>query len=171
MVKKGLYKIETKDYIRILDAYKTWKEFDAIMREYSSRGVNLHEGISETIVCYVNDFYHSVGKGSEDAVTNDGKLVQVKATSNFNDDLTSFGPTSKFDLLHFARLDKVDDKLYLYDIPIEELYEVPVNENEKFRDKQLKGQRPRFSIIKKYLSEDKERPYAIVDLITGNIKR
>lgn len=171
MTKKGLYKVNKNDYMRILDAYKTWKKFDEMMREYSSRGVNFHEGISETIVCYVNDFYHSVGKGSEDAVTNNEELVQVKASSNFNEDLTSFGPTSKFDFLHFARLDKEEDKLYLYDIPIKELYEVPVNKNETFKDKQLKGQRPRFSIIKKYLSEDKEKPYAIVDLNTGNINK
>lgn len=169
MKKKGLFKITKEEYNRILQAYKLWKNFDELMRDVSSRGVNLHEGISEVVVCYVNDYYHSIGKGSEDALTNTKLKVQVKATSNFETDLTSFGPKSEFDILHFARLNRETDELYLYDIPLDTLYDVKVSKNKTFKDKQNSGQRPRFSIIDKYLKESK--PYAIVNMINGDIKR
>lgn len=171
MVKKGYYKISNMGYKDILSAYLLWKKFDEKMRKYSSRGVNLHEGISEVVVCYVNDFYHSVGLGSEDAKTNDEKFVQIKGSSNFDRDLTSFGPESKFDVLHFARLKRDTDEMYLYDIPIDELYDVKVNKTQTVKDKQELGQRPRFSIINRYLKEEQEKPYAIVNMLTGDIKR
>lgn len=171
MAKKGYYEVDEQQFYDILEAYKIWKEFDSTMRKYSSRGVNFHEGISEVIVCYVNDFRHSIGMGSEDAITKNNELVQVKATSNFDNDLTSFGPTSKFDKLHFARLKRDTDELYLYEIPIDELYEIKVNNKETLKDKQEKGQRPRFSIINRYLREESVRPYAIVNMNTKEIKR
>ena len=93
----------------------------------------------------------------------------MKATSNFETDLTSFGPKSEFDILHFARLNRETDELYLYDIPLDTLYDVKVSKNKTFKDKQNSGQRPRFSIIDKYLKESK--PYAIVNMINGDIKR
>lgn len=169
MIEKGLVEINEEKYNSVLYAYTLWKKFDEVMREISSRGVNLHEGISEVVVCYVNDFYHSIGRGSEDAETRNHLKVQVKASSNFDDDLTSFGPTSEFDFLHFARLHRESDKLYLYDIPLNTLYDIKVNEKETFKDKQNNGQRPRFSIIKNFLKDAK--PYAIVNMINGEITR
>lgn len=169
MKKKGLFEITEKEYNSIFQAYKLWKSFDELMRNVSSRGVNLHEGISEVVVCYVNGYYHSVGEGSEDAKTKNNLKVQVKASSNFEDDLTSFGPKSEFDILHFARLNRETDELYLYDISIDTLYDIKVSKKETFKDKQKLGQRPRFSIIKNFLKESK--PYAIVNMINGDIKR
>lgn len=164
-----MMEITRENFKNALDSYKLWKELDKRMRDLSSRGVNFHEGISEVLVCYANSFYHSVGKGSEDAFTKDGKQVQIKATSNFDNDLTSFGPTSEFDLLHFARLNKLEDKLYLYNIPLSFLENMKVNKEETFRDQQLMGRRPRFSIINKIIIPYNLKPYAIIDLVTGHI--
>jgi type-2 restriction enzyme bsp6I len=95
------------------------------------------------------------------------KKVQVKASSNFNSDLTSFGPTSEFDILEFARLNQEENKLYLYKIPIDNLYDINVNSNETFKEQQQSGRRPRFSIIEKYIKEYNLKHYAVVDMITG----
>jgi hypothetical protein len=50
-------------------------------------------------------------EGSYDAISSDGKTIQVKATSKFDDDLSSFGPRSVFDFLHFARFDTEKDEV------------------------------------------------------------
>lgn len=163
--------ITDQDFKFALENYRVWKDFDTRMRKVASRGVNFHEGISEPIVCYVNGFTHSVGQGSEDAWTSDNKQVQIKGSSNFDSDLTSFGPTSEFDYLHFARLNKDEDILYLYDIPLEDLYNTKVNATQTMKMQQDQGRRPRFSIIQKYIKEKNLTPYAKVDLTTGSIIR
>ena len=107
--------------------------------------------------------------GSEDAVCEKGRLIQVKASANWSSDLTSFGPTSEFDELHFIRLKQDEEKLYLYNIPLEELYNTKVNKSETFKEQQDNKRRPRFSIIKNYIQKDNIEPYAIVDLKTKKI--
>lgn len=164
-------KITKELFDEILKTYALWKDLDDRLRRVSSRGVNIHEGISEIIVCYVNGFYHSVGRGSEDAFTESGEQVQIKATSNYNSDLTSFGPRSEFDLLHFARLDKENDVFYLYNIPIDDLNETYVNQNQTFEEQQMQGRRPRFSIIDKIIVANNLDYYASVNLRTGQITR
>lgn len=150
---------------KVIDLYFNWKKLNAGIKEDYTRGVNLPEAITEPICCYVNNFYLSLGEGSEDAIVpNTKELVQIKATSNFNQDLTSFGPQSKFNILHFVRLNQKEDKMYLYNIPIENLKKVKVNATETYEEQQLQGRRPRFSIIDKYINVYNIQPYAIVDL-------
>ncbi|WP_233705585.1 hypothetical protein [Helicobacter cetorum] len=103
-------------------------------------------------------------------MTSNHQKVQIKATSNFNDDLTSFGPKSSFDILEFLRLDQAKDLFYCYRIPIAKLETMHVNSKETFRDKQEKGQRPRFSIIKQIINPLKLSHYAVIDLNTKKAK-
>ena len=163
----------TKDrFKKVIKLYFNWKQLNAGIKEDYTRGVNLPEAITEPICCYVNGFYLSLGEGSEDAVVpQTQELVQIKATSNFNRDLTSFGPQSKFSILHFVRLNQDEDKMYLYDIPVENLKKVKVNSKETYEEQQLQGRRPRFSIIDKYINVYNIEPYAIVDLNTEEIIR
>ncbi|CRH60255.1 Bsp6I family type II restriction endonuclease [Parvimonas parva] len=162
-------KITETEYKKIISQYPLWKNLNNNIKSLYSRGVNFHEVFSEFIVCYVNNYYHSLGAGSEDAFTENMDLkVQIKGSSNFNSDLTSFGPTSEFDILEFARLDQDEDKLYLYRIPIDELYDVHVNKKQTFKQQQLEGRRPRFSIISNYIEKYNLNPYAVVDMISGN---
>lgn len=166
----NIKKISFEKYKEIISLYSNWKNLNKSIKNEYSRGINFHEVFSEFIVCYVNDYYHSLGSGSEDAYTNDKKFkVQIKGSSNFDSDLTSFGPTSEFDILEFARLNQENDKLYLYKIPIDDLYDIKVNSNETFKEQQQNGRRPRFSIIEKYIKKYNLRHYAIVDMITGSI--
>lgn len=114
----------------VFELYFKWKELNLLIKKHYTRGVNLHEAITEHLVCILNNYeLHASSGGSEDAITKDNKKVQIKATSNFNDDLTSFGPKSKFDILEFLRLDLENDKFYCYRIPIDNLNNIKVNKN------------------------------------------
>lgn len=153
-----------------IELYFLWKHLNDRIKEHYPRGVNLHEAITEPICCYVNGFLLSLGEGSEDAIIPaTEELVQIKATSNFDSDLTSFGPNSNFDYLHFVRLNQKEDKMYLYNIPIENLKTTKVNANETYEEQQNQGRRPRFSIIDKYINAYKIEYYASVDLHTKEI--
>lgn len=163
-------KITEERFKKVINLYFNWKELNSGIKEDYSRGVNLPEAITEPICCYVNGFRLSLGEGSEDAVVPEtGEQVQIKASSNFDRDLTSFGPQSKFDLLHFVRLNQSEDKMYLYDIPINDLKKVKVNSFETYEEQQAQGRRPRFSIIDKYIKTYDIKEYAIVDLKTKKI--
>lgn len=162
--KAELRQISDDDFTKVVELYWKWKELNSEFKELYSRGVNLHEAITEMSCCYANNYLLSLGGGSEDAVNPETKeLIQVKGSSNWDEDLSSFGPESEFDQLHFARLNDDEDKLYLYEIPVDELSNVKVNKNNTFEEFQNSGKRPRFSIIKKYIVPDEIEPYAYVD--------
>lgn len=165
-------KITEERFKKVIKLYFNWKALNSGIKEDYTRGVNLPEAITEPICCFVNGFNLSLGEGSEDAIVPEtGQQVQIKASSNFDRDLTSFGPQSRFDLLHFVRLNQLEDKMYLYDIPIDDLKKVKVNSFETYEDQQAQGRRPRFSIIEKYIKAHDIKAYAIVDLRTEKIIR
>ncbi len=141
--------------------YKLWKKLNSKISSHYSRVINLPEVISENLVCILNNYeiHNSVG-GSEDAISKIGQKIQIKATSNFNYDLTSFGPKSKFDILEFVRLDKSNDTFYLYRIPVSMLANLLVNKKQTFTQQQEQKRRPRFSIIKKIIIPLNIEPYA-----------
>ena len=64
-----------------------------------------------------------------------------------------------------------EDKLYMYEIPIEKLKHLKINKNQKFNEQQKQGRRPRFSIINIYINKDSIQPYAILDIFTGEVTR
>ena len=168
----ALIEITRERYDKVRELYFSWKELNSGIKEDYTRGINLPEAITEPVCCFVNGFLLSTGGGSEDAVIpGTGELVQVKATSNWDVDLTSFGPTSEFDYLHFVRLNQAEDRMYLYDIPTGALTNVMVNSTETFGDQQRQARRPRFSIIQKYIVPYNIEPYAIADMRTGEIVR
>lgn len=168
----ALTEITKERFDKIRGLYFKWKDLNAFIKEDYTRGVNLHEAITETVCCYVNGYYLSTEEGSEDAVIPEtGDLVQVKGSSNWNSDLSSFGPTSEFNHLHFVRLNQSEDKMYLYYIPTNTLKNVMVNATETFEEQQRQGRRPRFSILKKYIIPNSIEPYAVVDMESGEIER
>jgi hypothetical protein len=171
MVKKQtkLIEIDNIKFKEAIEIYQLWKNLDAKIKTFYSRGVNIHEAITEIIVCFVNGFPLSLGGGSEDAINPKNNFkVQIKATSNFNRDLTSFGPKSKFDELHFVRLDYEKDIMFLYNIPIN-LLGLNVNKNKTFDEVKKEGKRPRFSIIKDIIIKNNIKEYAKVKLNTAEI--
>lgn len=140
-------------------AYLHWKELNSIIAgDLNSRLVNLPEAISENLVCSSLGFTRNTNI-SGDATDQDGNIVEIKATSNFERDLTSFSPNQKFDRLIFLRLNITENRALIYDIQLnsEELGSLPVNYNETVADQQRQNRRPRLSLIK-YIKEKGLKP-------------
>lgn len=164
-------KINENDFFNAIEIYEHWRDLNSIIQNHFSfkRKVNIPEAFTEVVCCYVNDFYLAITGGSEDAITESGQLIQIKATANWDRDLTSFGPTSNFDELHFVRLNQDTEELFLYQIPIIDLYDTQVSLTQTMKDQQMQGRRPRFSIVNSYIKRYNLDPYVIVDLKTRNI--
>ena len=88
-----------KDSIK---AYFLWKELDSIIRNSHSRGINIPETITEALLCYVTGFKLNKGSGGDAYDDVNEKVIEIKATSNFDRDTTSFSPKEQFDSLHFV---------------------------------------------------------------------
>lgn len=162
------------DKARFEDAismYFLWKELDSRIRNSASRGINFPETISEVLACYVLNYDWNKGS-SGDAISKGKEIIEMKATSNWERDTTSFSPKEEFDRLIFIRLDKKEDKLYFYDLGYnsEKLKKIKVNVKETLEDQQLAKRRPRFSIIKFIINQEKISPIAMLDLRTKQIK-
>ena len=158
--------INKKKVLEVLRAYFLWKKSSKTVKKLNGRGINLPEAISERLVCYFNDFSLTPDEGSYDAINSKRETIQIKATSVFDNELTSFGPRSKFDFLHFARFDIDKDEVWLYDIPKKQLDSVVVNKkkNETFLKQQEQGRRPRLSIVKEFVEKLHLEPYKKVNL-------
>lgn len=149
----------------IADIYFKWKDLNDAIKQKYTRGINLHEYITEGLCCSLNGYILHASEGnSEDAVDKQNRKIQIKGTSNFYSDLSSFGPNSEFDILEFVRLDYEHDVFYFYRIDIQFLSSLKVNKKETFEEQQKMGRRPRFSIIKDLIDSYNIEYYAIVDL-------
>ena len=114
MAKVDLVEIDAARINDVCDSYFKWKDLNNSLRNYVSRGINFPETISEPMGCYALGYLWNKGSGG-DAEDRSGKKIEMKATSNFDSDLTSFGPKCDFDNLVFLRLDYNNNKLYIYD--------------------------------------------------------
>lgn len=171
-VKIDYVTIDASRFKDAIKAYFLWKELDTIIRTSHTRGVNIPETITETLLCYVSDFKLNKGSGGDafDEVNN--RVIEIKATSNYDRDTTSFSPKEEFDALYFVRLDKRNDVMYFYDLQMnsESLKNIRVNSKETLEDQQKQGRRPRFSIIKFVIEPNDLKPYVSLDLRTLKIE-
>ena len=161
--------VSDQDLKAILEAYYAWKKLNKKLSQFASRTVNFPEAISESIASYCLGYnWHNKAKTKQsgDASTPDGKLVEIKATSNFNDDLTSFSPNTTFDILIFVRLDKENDILYIYDLNMSfsDFQRLSVNSTMSVLEQQQSKRRPRLSIIKQIITPTSLEPNCIIDL-------
>jgi len=147
--------------------FDSWKKLKLGMREYKSREPNIPEGLSEVAYCLwsgSNRFIKARGLKNTSFDTFNlkaGLTEQIKACS-VEDDLTSFGPRSKWDrliFLDFYREGRVDGMFDVYEIPTEKIYNFRVNKNQTFRDQQLQGKRPRLH-IKNFIKQEDIKPIA-----------
>lgn len=173
MAKKPVVDLVEIDGARINDVsrlYFLWKDLNLGLRNFVSRGINFPEAISEPLACYALGYKWNKGSGG-DAVTHDGRIVEMKATSNFDGDLSSFGPVTTFDDLYFLRLHQRDNQLYIYNLGLngETLGDIAANKTQTVRDQQLQGRRPRFSIIKQIIEPQNLQPEVIFDIRTMQV--
>lgn len=155
------------DKARFFDAiemYFLWKELDQRIRSSATRGINFPETISEALACYALGFKWNKGSGGD--AMDENKVIEFKATSNWDKDTTSFSPSEKFDILYFLRLDKRNDELYIYDTGLnsEKLKLIKVNKTETLEQQQKAGRRPRFSMIKFVIEPQNLKPIMKINI-------
>ncbi len=160
--------VDKARFLDAVDMYFLWKELDQRIRSSATRGINFPETISEALCCYAMDFRWNKGSSGDAVNVSNGqhRIIEIKATSNWNLDTTSFSPKEEFDDLFFLRLDKRNDKLYIYDTGVnsERLKQIKVNQSETLGEQQLAGRRPRFSVIKFIIEPGDIQPVAVVDI-------
>jgi hypothetical protein len=148
--------------------FDTWKKLKLGLRNYKSREPNFPEGLSEVAFCLYSGSKRFISlKGNVNSSfdtynTKTGKAEQIKASSVEND-LTSFGPDSKWDDLYFLDFyneGKIDGTFNVYKIPTKIIYSMKVNKNQTFKQQQAEKRRPRFSITKSFIETNKIKPIA-----------
>lgn len=167
------------DYIQIdaprldetCEAYFKWKDLNTYVSRVSTRGINMPDVISEPIGCWCLDLLWSRGSG----ITGDGynprthQRVEFKATSNFAEDLSSFGPKCEFDDLVFLRFNLEDNKVYIYDLHLdsEDFGKYPANKIQTIEDQKKQGRRPHVSLCKLFVKQPngmERKPDIIFDI-------
>ncbi|HDF6786652.1 TPA: Bsp6I family type II restriction endonuclease [Staphylococcus aureus] len=166
-------KIDKSRFNDVVSAYFLWKELNSLIKNSHTRGINFPEIISESLLCYAMGYRLNRGKGG-DAFDENGKgVIEVKATSNFDRDTTSFSPSENFDSLFFMRLNQRNDELFIYDTGLnsDKLKDIEVSKKQTVGDQQKEKRRPRFSVIKKVINEFDIEPIAKIDLRTKKIEK
>lgn len=158
-------KSDGKKWKQIFDL---WRGLKMGMRDYKSREPNFPEGLSEVAFCLWSGssrFVKSWGlsnRSFDTFNTKTGRAEQIKACS-VEEDLTSFGPKSRWDDLYFLDFyndGKVDGKFDIYKIPNNFIYTNKVNKNQTLKDQQGEKRRPRFSIKKDIIAKNNIKPVA-----------
>lgn len=136
-------------------------------QKLDGRRVNVPESISETLVCaelgFLKKARHNSGsfKKSWDAYNPaTGKRVQIKC-STIKNDLSSFGPRSKFDELYFVQVDFKKRTYSIFHLPENGLKKIKVNQKQTLGDFQKLGKRPRFCIQKQLISKYQLKPVKV----------
>lgn len=159
-------KIMVVDFEVIKQAYQNWKALNLIIgQDMASRKVNFPEALSENIACTALGLTRNMTGVTGDATDANGNLVEIKASANFNSDLSSFSPTTYFDRLVFVRLNLEADEAYIYDLGLtgKQFGTLPVNKTQLVSDHQSQGRRPRLSLIR-YIDSNNIQPIKIVKL-------
>ena len=129
------------------------------------------DAISEPMGCYCLGFEWNRGDKVGDAYDpKTGHKIEFKASSNM-EDLSSFGPDTKFDNLYFLQFDTENDILRIYDLNItsEQLKAYPTAKNETFGDKQKAGKRPHISLYKLFVKDKNLKPAIVFDIRRASI--
>jgi hypothetical protein len=162
-----LLEFDQSDKIEWKKLWDSWNNLRVGLKKYDSRGPNLSEGLSESAFCLYNKSFKIINiKGGCDSSADTYNLQkqeaeQIKATS-IASDLTSFGPTSRWDKLYFLDFynnGNLDGSFDCYEIDTALIYNTVVNQgkNETFVDQQRQGRRPRLS-LKKIIRENNITP-------------
>lgn len=166
-----LMSFDKKDVEKWKKLFNMWRKLKYGMRDYKSREPNFPEGLSEVAFCLFSGSKRFVSLASSKKKTSrsfdtfnieKGRAEQIKASS-VEEDLTSFGPQSKWDDLYFLDFynsGKLDGTFNIYKIPTKIVYKIKVNKKQTFKQQQKQGKRPRFSIVKKIIKKYDLKPIA-----------
>lgn len=149
------------------EAYFKWKDLNTYISDNSHRGINMPDAISEPMVCYSLGLLWNRGDEVGDATNPvNGDKVEIKATSRFEGDLSSFGPKCQFDDLVFARFKISDNILFIYDLKINSdvFGTYPANKNQTIQDQKNQGRRPHISLQSLFVDAKGLLPDVIFDI-------
>lgn len=163
-------KFDERDFCELKNIFKDWRKMNARLKALEGRSLNVPDVFSEALFCIFFNAIRTNGDAySYDCVSLDTHAgIQVKSAS-IPEDCTSFGPTSTWDEIYyvdFAPNGFVDGKVNFYKIDVD-FSDLVLNakKGETFRDQQLQGRRPRFSIKKKIIQKYGLRPCLSIDLL------
>jgi len=165
-VDSNLQFYDKNDLPKLKDYYWAWVNLSNSLQEFGGRRINLPEIISEAIYCInfdsarLNDSISGINTSFDCYNIKTKKRIQVKGCS-VEEDLTSFGPKSIWDELYFVHFfpnKKYDGCYTIYKIENDLIYNHQVSKSQSFRDQQMQGRRPRFSIIKELIVPNKIPP-------------
>ena len=157
-------KFDKTDRAAWKETFDYWKNLKTAMRNYNAREPNFPEGLSEVAFCLWSGSVRKIkssGNSSFDTFNlRTRRAEQIKACSVEND-LTSFGPATKWDDLYFLDFwnnGNVDGRFDVYKIPNELIYDHQVNATQTLREQQLQGRRPRTNIKSKIIVPNRLKP-------------
>ena len=162
-------KFDQNDYLKLKEIFSDWQNINSKLKPLGGRNLNVPDVFSEALFCIFFNAVRTNGEAhSYDCVSLvDGSGIQIKSAS-IEEDCSSFGPTSTWDELYyvdFAPNGIVDGKVDFYKIEInfDELI-LNAKKGETFRDQQLQGRRPRFSIKRQLIKAYGIKPCLSIDL-------
>lgn len=156
----------------VRECYFKWKDLNTSLKSISTRGINMPDVISEPMACWCLDYLWNRGGEVGDAYDpKTNRKIEFKATSNFEADLSSFGPKTVFDNLVFLRFDLSNNKLYIYDLNInsEQLGQLSANKTQTIAEQKEQKRRPHVRIIELFNLNNKE-PTMIFNIMLGKIE-
>lgn len=165
--KFGYINIDDARINEVCDAFFKWKDVNTYIKSTSSRGINIPDAISEPMGCFCLDLLWNRGDETGDAtdpLTNN--KIEFKATSNFDGDLSSFGPKTVFDDLVFLRFNLYNNQLYIYDLKINSLQfgAYPANRTQTIQQQKDMRRRPHVSLQKLFVEAKQLEPDIIFDI-------
>ena len=163
--KAKLIYVTRKNKKQIKSLFNSWKKLSNEMKNFGTRGVNLHETISESAFSLATGCprvlkVYGGSKTFDNYNPRTHKRLQIKATS-VEKDLTSFSPKSEYDELYwldFYRNGKLDGSFDIYKIPPKMISKVKVSKKQSLKKQQKQKRRPRFSVRKKLIIPYKIKP-------------
>ena len=158
------------------EAFFKWKDLNSYLKSISNRGLNMPDAISEPLGCYIMGFVWNRGSAGDatDVILSNGegkRKIEFKASSNFDSDLTSFGPETLFDDLVFLRFSLPNNLLFVYDLNINhnQLGHMMANSTETVADQQAQGRRPRLRLIEDYILPRGIKPTKVFNIVTRKL--
>lgn len=125
------------------------------------------DAISEPMACYCLGFQWNRGTQVGDATDpNTSEKIEFKASSNYDGDLSSFGPDTKFDKLYFLRFNLEKNTLTIYDLGVnsKQLGDYPANKTQTIREQQLQGRRPHVRLLELFVEKNNLQPVCVFDI-------
>lgn len=179
MSKPRIGKVADPSYIDIdnltlsnaLRIYQHWKQLDAEVKAISTRGINFPSELSEIFVCYALGLLWKKKGGGDAIEPNENRIIEIKGSGSYRDDLSTFSPSENFDELIFAKVKKDDDIILIWQTGINsnDLSKIKVNKKQTVGDQQKEGKRPRFSVEKEIIRANELEPDYKFDLIAKTV--